>query len=77
VSLEQVLDQFSRADRFKGTIYAMNTLPIHKGVYTQEEFQQLFVEWALNQGKNPIDEFDQTPSSYVSVADQIRMGMIT
>ncbi len=30
---------------FAATVYAMNTLLIHKGVYTQEEFQAVFVEW--------------------------------
>jgi len=30
---------------FEATVYAMNTLLIHKGVYTQEEFQAVFVEW--------------------------------
>ena len=39
----------SRDDRFKATIYAMNTLLIHKGIYTHEEFEQLFVEWAKKQ----------------------------
>src|SRR5467141_424501 len=33
----------SRDDRFKATIYAMNTLLIHKGIYSQREIQQLFV----------------------------------
>jgi hypothetical protein len=27
------------------TVYAMNTLLIHKGIYTHEEFQQFFTEW--------------------------------
>jgi len=27
------------------TVYAMNTLLIHKGVYTQDEFESLFTEW--------------------------------
>jgi len=31
---------------FEATVYAMNTFLIHKGVYTQEEFQAVFVEWA-------------------------------
>ena len=39
------MDHLSRDDRFKATVYAMNTLLIHKGIYTQEEFQQSFVEW--------------------------------
>jgi hypothetical protein len=51
VSYEEALDHLSRDDRFKATVYAMNTLLIHKGIYTQEEFQQLFVEWASKQGK--------------------------
>jgi hypothetical protein len=27
------------------TVYAMNTLLIHKGIYAQAEFESLFVEW--------------------------------
>jgi hypothetical protein len=46
MSYEQAMQLASRDEAFKATIYAMNTLLIHKGVYTQDEFQQLFVEWA-------------------------------
>jgi len=46
MSYEKTLEMLSRDDRFKATIYAMNTLLIHKGIYTQEEFQRLVVEWA-------------------------------
>ena len=49
MSYEEALGVLSRDDRFKATIYAMNTLLIHKGIYTQEEFQQLFVEWAIKE----------------------------
>lgn len=49
MSYEKALELLSRDDRFKATIYAMNTLLIHKGVYTQQEFQQLFVEWATKE----------------------------
>jgi hypothetical protein len=49
VSYEEALDVLSRDDRFKATIYAINTLLIHKGIYTQQEFQQLFVEWATKE----------------------------
>ena len=51
MSYEQALDQLSRDERFKATVYAMNTLLIHKGIYTQKEFEQLFVEWASKQTK--------------------------
>jgi len=46
MSYEKAMEILTRDDRFKATIYAMNTLLIHKGIYTQREFQQLFVEWA-------------------------------
>jgi hypothetical protein len=45
MSLEEALAVASRDEGFKAAVYAMNTLLIHKGIYTQEEFQQLFVEW--------------------------------
>jgi hypothetical protein len=45
MSFEEALDQASRDDAFKATIYAMNTLLIDKGVYTRAEFESLFVEW--------------------------------
>jgi hypothetical protein len=51
MSYEQALDRLARDDRFKATIYAMNTLLIDKGVYSQAEFQKLFVEWAT---KEPV-----------------------
>ena len=56
MSYEQALDHLSRDGRFKATVYAMNTLLIHKGIYTQKEFQQLFVEWASKQGKVSTQE---------------------
>jgi hypothetical protein len=45
MSFEEALTLASRDDGFKATVYAMNTLLIAKGLYTQEEFQALFVEW--------------------------------
>ncbi len=45
MSFEEALNLATRDDGFKATVYAMNTLLIHKGVYTREEFQALFVEW--------------------------------
>jgi hypothetical protein len=34
----------------------MNTLLIHKGIYTHEEFEQLFVEWASKHGRYSTQE---------------------
>jgi hypothetical protein len=44
MSFEEALAVASRDEGFRATVYAMNTLLIHKGIYTQEEFQALFVE---------------------------------
>jgi len=45
MSYEEAMRLASRDEAFKATIYAMNTLLIHKGIYTQGEFQELFAEW--------------------------------
>lgn len=45
MSFEKAIELASRDDGFKASVYAMNTLLIQKGVYTQEEFQAVFVEW--------------------------------
>jgi len=62
VPFEKALELLSRDDKFKATIYAMNTLLIHKGIYTQEEFQKLFVEWASKHGKNLNEEIHSESS---------------
>jgi hypothetical protein len=56
VPFEKALELLSRDDRFKATIYAMNTLLIDKGIYTQAEFEQLFVKWASKNSKTPVDQ---------------------
>jgi hypothetical protein len=45
MSFEEALAAASRDEGFKATVYAVNTLLIRKGVYTQQEFQSFFVEW--------------------------------
>lgn len=49
MSFEEALNLASRGDGFKATVYAINTLLIHKGIYTQKEFQTLFVEWVTKE----------------------------
>lgn len=49
MSLDEAMEILSdRDERFKATVYAMNTLLIQKNVYTAEEFQKLFIEHAVN-----------------------------
>ncbi len=45
MSFDEAMELVSRDDAFKATIYAMNTLLIHRGIYAQDEFQNLFIEW--------------------------------
>ena len=54
MSFEEALAAASRDDGFKATIYAMNTLLVHKGIYTREEFQTLFMEWLEKERKREL-----------------------
>lgn len=53
---EEALARASRDEGFKATVHAMNTLLIHKGIYTQQEFQTLFVEWVEKEQRRKIHE---------------------
>lgn len=46
MSFERSLESLSKDERFKATVYAMNSLLIQRGVYTPLEFERLFAEWA-------------------------------
>jgi hypothetical protein len=54
MSFQEALDTLSRDDRFKATIYAMNSLLIQKGVYSRAEFEKLFSEWAEKQREGKL-----------------------
>lgn len=49
MSFQEALQTLSRDERFKATVYAMNTLLIQKGVYSRAEFEKLFSAWAEKQ----------------------------
>ncbi len=49
MSFEDALNIASRDERFMATIYAMNTLLVDKGIYTHEEFEQVFTEWVCKE----------------------------
>jgi hypothetical protein len=49
MSYEEALKKTSREERFMATVYAMNTLLIHKGIYTQHEFEIFFIEWVCKE----------------------------
>lgn len=50
MSFDELLQAASRDERFMATVYAMNTLLIHKGIYTRDEFEALFAEWMRKHG---------------------------
>lgn len=66
MSFEEALALATRDEGFKATVYAMNTLLMHKGIYTQEEFRVLFVEWVEKEQrrKTPESNSAQVSSAY-------------
>jgi hypothetical protein len=66
MSFEEALVLASRDEGFKATVYAMNTLLIHKGIYTQDEFRARFVEWVEKEQlrKAPEARHEHSSSAY-------------
>ena len=50
-TFDEVIDLVSRDDRFRATVYAMNTLLIQKGVYSTAEFEAYFCQWVESKVK--------------------------
>jgi hypothetical protein len=67
MSFDEMLELASRDERFMATVYAMNTLLIHKGIYTRDEFEALFAEWMLKHG---VRSMPQTTSATALAAAQ-------
>jgi len=51
LSFEEAMEKLSRDDRFRATVYAMNTLLVQKGIYSPEEFEFHFRQFAQKQIK--------------------------
>ena len=56
ISFEDAVEMLSRDDRFKATVYAMNTLLVQKGIYSPNEFEFQFRQWAQKQGKRTASD---------------------
>jgi len=52
---EEALSTASRDERFRATVYAMNSLLIEKGIYAREEFERLFAEWVAKERSKGSD----------------------
>lgn len=49
LSMPEAARRLSREGRFMATVAAMNALLIEKQIYTQEEFDAIFCDWAAAQ----------------------------
>jgi hypothetical protein len=58
MSYEEAVERASRDESFKATVYAMNTLLIHKGIYTSQEYRALFTEWVEKEELKKVREED-------------------
>ncbi len=46
MGFDEAMQRLSREERFRATIYAMNTLLVQKGIYSPEEFEFQFRQFA-------------------------------
>ena len=46
IGFEEAMEKLSRDERFRATVYAMNTLLVQKGIYSPEEFEFQFRQFA-------------------------------
>ena len=46
IGFDEAMERLSRDERFRATVYAMNTLLVQKGVYSPEEFEFQFRQFA-------------------------------
>jgi hypothetical protein len=46
IGFDEAMGRLSREERFRATVYAMNTLLVQKGIYSPEEFEFQFRQFA-------------------------------
>jgi hypothetical protein len=46
INFDEAMERLSREERFRATVYAMNTLLVQKGIYSPEEFEFQFRQFA-------------------------------
>ena len=46
IAFDEAMEKLSREVRFRATVYAMNTLLVQKGIYSPEEFEFQFRQFA-------------------------------
>ena len=53
MTMSEAAKLLSREERFMATLSAMNALLVAKQVYTAEELEVFYVQWAMNQQSKP------------------------
>jgi len=56
MTMSEAAKLLSREERFMATLSAMNALLVAKQVYTTEELETFYVQWAMNQQSKPKKE---------------------
>ena len=46
MTFDEAMRLLAQDERFRATVYAMNTLLVQKGIYSPEEFEFHFRQWA-------------------------------
>jgi hypothetical protein len=46
IGFEEAMEELSREERFRATVYAVNTLLVQKGIYSPGEFELQFRQFA-------------------------------
>jgi hypothetical protein len=46
ISFEEAMEKLSRDEHFRATVYSMNTPLVQKGIYSPEEFEFQFRQYA-------------------------------
>jgi hypothetical protein len=46
IAFDEAMERLSRDERFRATVYAMNTLLVQKGIYSPAEFEFQFRQFA-------------------------------
>ena len=52
ITYEEAIETLSANERFRATVYAMNTLLVQKGIYSPTEFEFQFRQWAQKHRKS-------------------------
>ncbi|MFQ5927356.1 MAG: hypothetical protein ACE5MH_07975 [Terriglobia bacterium] len=67
MTFEQAMNALARDERFKATVYAMNSLLQARGLYSREEFEAAFVQWAEKEAKRKSRQRPQSIQASASV----------